>query len=223
MTPLETGLGYRFKASETLAAALVHRSYAAEQPSVESNERMEFLGDAVLQMVTTEYIYQQFPLLPEGQMAKVRAACVNRGELAEVAAEVGLGNHLMLGKSENTVAGRLKESILADAMEAVLAAVYLDGGWEAASRVILHHWTERIRTKAEAPGRLDFKTRLQEILAAEGKGPTYATTSFGPDHSKFFAASVSVDNRQIGEGRGASKKTAEQDAARAALEALGKI
>lgn len=222
MTPLETGLGYRFKSPELLAAALVHRSYAADQPSVESNERMEFLGDAVLQMVTTEYIYSEFPLLPEGQMAKVRAACVNRSELAEVAAGVGLGDHLLLGKSENTLAGRQKDSILADAMEAVLAAVYLDGGWKAASKVVLRHWTERIRSKAEAPGLLDFKTRLQELLAAEGKAPTYATTAFGPDHAKVFAASVSVDTRQIGEGRGGSKKTAEQDAARAALEALGK-
>lgn len=222
MTELEAALGHAFSSPSLLAAALVHRSYSAEHPEVEPLERLEFLGDAVLQMVVTDFLYRNCPGLLEGQMAMVRAASVNGTELAEVAAAIGLGPHLLLGRGEASSEGQAKDSILADAMEAVLAAVYLDGGWEAATRVILHHWSERLLRAAEEPGRADYKTRLQEVLAAEGRRPEYRLGDTGPDHDKVFQAEVRVDGRLLGEGQGGSKKEAQQAAAKVALDALGR-
>jgi ribonuclease-3 len=151
-------------------------------------------------------------------MAKVRAACVNRDELASIAREISLGNHLRLGVGEQQSGGRNNSSILADAMEAVIAAVYLDAGLEAARACILGLWAEVIEAKAVAPGRRDFKTRLQEALAAEGRRPIYVVDGAGPDHDRRFKATVEVDGTVIGEGEGRSKKEAEQDAARIAIE-----
>lgn len=214
---LQLALGHDFSDPAVLAAALVHRSFTAEHPDVADNERHEFLGDAVLQLVVTDFLFAHYPNMREGEMAKVRAACVNRVELAAVAREIGLGDHIEMGVGELSSGGRRKDSILADAMEAVLCAVYLDAGLEASRLVILRHWTDLIRSKAQAPGKRDFKTRLQERLASKGMRPDYSVADTGPDHAKVFSASVSVDGVLLGTGTGRSKKEAEQDAARQAM------
>jgi ribonuclease III len=214
---LQASLGHTFSDPSLLDAALVHRSYTAEHQEVPDNERHEFLGDAVLQLVVTDFLFEHYPDMREGEMAKVRAACVNRQELAAIAREVGLGPHLSLGVGELASGGRTKDSILADAMEAVLCAIYLDAGLEAAETVVLRHWANLIRAKARAPGRRDFKTRLQERLAAKGLRPDYLVVDSGPDHAKVFAATVTVEGVEVGRGEGRSKKEAEQEAARHAL------
>lgn len=214
---LQASLGHVFSDPSLLDAALIHRSYTAEHPEVPDNERHEFLGDAVLQLVVTDFLFHHYPDMREGEMAKVRAACVNRIELAAVARRIGLGEHLSMGVGEIASGGRSKDSILADAMEAVLSAVYLDAGLEAGRRVILDHWTELIRAKAQAPGRRDFKTRLQERLATDGLRPVYTVEDDGPDHAKVFRATVSVDGVVLGTGVGRSKKEAQQEAARLAI------
>jgi ribonuclease III len=214
---LQAALGHAFEDPTILGAALVHRSYTAEHAEVPDNERHEFLGDAVLQLVVTEFLFEHYPTMPEGEMAKVRAACVNRAELADIARRLGIGPHIRLGVGELSSGGRSKDSILADAMEAVLSAVYLDGGLEPSRAVILRHWSDLIRAKAQAPGMRDYKTRLQERLAAEGMRPEYAVADVGPDHAKVFTAIVSVDGTVLGAGEGKSKKEAQQEAARQAL------
>jgi ribonuclease-3 len=217
----EDALGHRFEDPSLLRAALVHRSYAAENEDTEDNERLEFLGDAVLQMAVTDHLFGTHAELAEGQMAKVRAAVVNRGELALVARDLGLGDLILIGTGEEASGGREKDSILADAMEAVLAGVYLDSDYETARRVVLDLWTERIERRAETPGGRDFKTRYQEILAADGLRPEYTVEGSGPDHAKVFAAEVRVSGRPTGSGTGRSKKEAEQEAARDALRTRG--
>jgi ribonuclease-3 len=220
LADLAASLGVGFRDLIHLRNALIHRSYVAEQSGTGHNERMEFLGDAVLQLAITEYLYQNHPGLSEGEMAKVRAGLVNRVELAEVAREVNLGAHLVLGRGEESSGGRGKESILADAMEAVIAAIYLDQGMEPARQFILDRWARRIEDRIAAPGKRDYKTRLQERLARDGLGPRYRVTDEGPDHDKVFTAFVEVDGEVVGEGRGRSKKEAEQRAAAGALERL---
>lgn len=214
---LQAALGHAFSDPSRLDAALIHRSYTAEHADVADNERHEFLGDAVLQLVVTDFLFEHYPEMREGEMAKVRAACVNRTELADVARRIGLGEHISLGVGELASGGRTKDSILADSMEAVLCAVYLDAGLDAARRVILDHWTDLIRSKAQAPGRRDFKTRLQERLATRGLRPDYEVADAGPDHAKIFRAVVSVDGMVLGSGTGKSKKEAQQEAARQAM------
>ncbi|MGF1664761.1 MAG: ribonuclease III [Acidimicrobiia bacterium] len=210
-------IGHAFQDVSLLERALVHRSYTAEHPALSDNERMEFLGDAVLQLVVTDFLYEHFPTQREGELAKIRAACVNRDELAVVARRIGVGEHIRLGIGERQSGGSEKSSILGDAMEALLAAVYLDAGLEAARGVVLSHWSAVILSKATAPGRLDFKTRLQEELAADGRRPLYTVDGSGPDHAREFVAIVEVDGVVWGRGSGRSKKEAEQDAARAAM------
>lgn len=216
----EASLGYAFRDKELLRQALRHRSYVSEAGLEPSNERLEFLGDSVLGQVITEYIYVHYPDLAEGKMAKLRSSAVSRDVLHETAEGMGLGRHLMLGRGEESTGGRSKASILADAMEAVLAAVYLDGGPEAARRLILEHWEERIRCRADAPGWNDYKSRLQERLAQKGAKPSYSITEAGPDHEKLFTAVVSVEGAERGSGTGRSKREAEQSAARRALDEL---
>ncbi len=217
LAELERNLGTRFENIDQLRAALVHRSYVAEHPDAEHNERMEFLGDAVLQLVVTVYLFEHHPELAEGEMAKVRAGLVNGIELAEVAVEIGLGQHLVLGRGELASGGRDKESILADGMEAVIAAIYLDHGFEGARRFVLARWAGRIEARVAAPGKGDYKTRLQEVLAQVGNRPRYRVAEDGPDHDKTFTAMVEVEGNVVGEGTGRSKKEAEQNAAADAL------
>ena len=199
--------------------ALTHRSWCAEHPDDESNERLEFLGDAVLGVVVTDHLFSAFPDLPEGQLAKARAAVVSSTTLAEVGRELGVGLDLRLGKGEDASGGREKASILADAVEAVLGAMYLDGGVEPVRRLVLEQLSERIDQAAERPGDKDYKTRLQEVAAHDGfTPPVYALTESGPDHHKRFHATVAVGGERLGAGTGTSKKEAEQKAARAAYE-----
>ena len=199
--------------------ALTHRSWCAEHPGDESNERLEFLGDAVLGVVVTDHLFSAFPDLPEGQLAKARAAVVSSTTLAEVGRELGVGLDLRLGKGEDASGGREKASILADAVEAVLGAMYLDGGVEPVRRLVLEQLSERIDQAAERPGDKDYKTRLQEVEAHDGfTPPVYALTESGPDHHKRFHATVAVGGERLGAGTGTSKKEAEQKAARAAYE-----
>ena len=208
-------------ALEALGGRLSHRSWVAESTDVASNERLEFLGDAVLGLVVTDHIFRTYPELPEGELAKVRASVVSAAALAEVAVELGLGEVLRLGKGEDASGGREKPSILADATEAVIGAVYLDGGWEAASQLVMDLLGDRIIDAAAGPGGQDYKTRLQELAArAYESVPVYEVLDEGPDHAKRFFAAVRVGERRFGGGEGRSKKQAEQAAARLAWEAL---
>ena len=182
---------------------------------------MEFLGDAVLGLAVTGYIYDTYTDLPEGPLAKLRASVVNTGALAAVAADLGLGVGLRLGKGEDQSGGRHKESILADAFEAVLGAVYLDAGWETARDLVVSLLGDEIVASAGRPGGGDYKTRLQELVARLDLGPpTYDIAGTGPDHDKRFLATVVVDGTVRGVGSGTSKKRAEQVAARAAWQSL---
>jgi ribonuclease III len=218
---LEAALGREFHDPARLDAALIHRSYCAEHPVASSNERLEFLGDAVLGLVVTVYVYEEFPDLPEGELAKLRASVVNAEVLAQIGTEIDVGPALLLGKGEDGSGGRDKPSILADAVEAVIAAVYLDGGWDAARDLVLTLLEDRIREAAIGPGGQDYKTRLQELAARRfDQLPRYQVRAEGPDHSKRFFASVRLNGETRGEGEGRSKKQAEQAAARAAWENL---
>jgi ribonuclease-3 len=214
-------LGHRFGDPELLTLALTHRSYCAENPTTASNERLEFLGDSVLGLVVTDHIYSSYTKLPEGQLAKLRASVVNTATLAELAGDLGVGALLRLGKGEDQSGGRAKESILADALEALFGAVYVDGGWQPARRVILDLTHDAILDAAEKPGRKDYKTQLQELTARLALGtPVYEISGTGPDHDKRFTAITIVDGVARGHGAGTSKKRAEQVAARSAFAAV---
>jgi ribonuclease III len=200
---------------------MAHRSWCAEVAGAPSNERLEFLGDAVLGLVVTDHLFRTYPELPEGELAKVRASVVNSEALAEVAGELSLGAALLLGKGEDASGGRDKPSILADAMEAVIGAVYLDGGWGPAAALVMTLLGERIEEAAAGPGGQDFKTRLQELAARRFDAlPRYEVTDEGPDHAKRFFATVMVGGLARGRGEGRSKKQAEQGAAREAWHEL---
>jgi ribonuclease-3 len=214
---LVTRLGRPFNNAELLARSLAHRSWCAETDGAVSNERLEFLGDAVLGLVVTDHLFLTYPDLPEGELAKVRASLVNSEALAEVATGLDLGSFLLLGKGEAASGGREKPSILADAMEAVIGAVYLDGGWKAAAALVMHLLADRIEEAAAGPGGQDYKTRLQELAARRFEQlPHYEVYDEGPDHAKRFFASVYLGGVERGQGEGRSKKQAEQGAARAA-------
>lgn len=217
---IEDRLGHTFADPSLLQLALTHRSVSADDATRLDNERLEFLGDAVLQVVITEALYRRYPDLAEGQMAKIRSALVSKPSLAEVAESIGLGGFVELAPSEARSGGREKPSILADAMEAIIGAVYLDGGLGVADRVILDIWGDRVSERALRPGLKDYKTRLQEVLARTGRRPTYAVSGSGPDHDRRFRADAVIDGAVMGSGEGSSKKEAEQSAARAALERL---
>jgi ribonuclease-3 len=218
---LQLALGWTFADHELLDRALTHRSDCAEHGVEESNERLEFLGDSVLGLVVTRFAYEEYPQLPEGELAKLRAAVVSADALSEVAQELDLGAALRLGKGEAASGGRSKPSILADAMEAVIAAVYLDGGLVPATRLVLALLEGRIREQAAGPGGQDYKTRLQELAARWCDGlPRYQVRHEGPDHSKRFFAAVHLRSEEYGTGEGRSKKAAEQAAARVAWERL---
>lgn len=218
---LEARLGHHFDAPVLLDQALRHRSWCAEHPGHESNERLEFLGDAVLALVVTRELYERFPDLAEGELAKIRASVVSAPALASVARDLELGTALRLGKGEEGTGGRQKLSLLADATEAVLGAVYLDGGLEPARRLILVRFADQIDGAAADPGDQDFKTRLQELVARRFDDvPLYAVGDEGPDHAKTFHATVWVADRPCGAGEGRSKKQAEQAAAREAWDAM---
>ncbi|HXW82658.1 MAG TPA: ribonuclease III, partial [Acidimicrobiales bacterium] len=184
-------LGWHVHDQGLFAQALAHRSWCAEHPGREPNERLEFLGDAVLGLIVTDYLYRSYPDLPEGELAKARAAVVNSASLASTARELRVGDALLLGKGEDSSGGRLKPSILADAMEAVIGAVYLDAGYAETEQMVLRLLSERLRGAASGPGEEDYKTRLQELCAQTyDELPVYRVTDSGPDHAKVFAAQV---------------------------------
>lgn len=219
---LEEGLGYTFKVPALLRLALTHRSVSSEDPSRNDNERLEFLGDAVLQLVVTDLLYRSYPQLAEGQMAKVRAAVVSRGTLSEIARDLDVGTYIELAASEEATGGREKDSILADALEAIIGAIYLDGGVDPAKGTIMSLWSDRVAERAKRPGVKDYKTRLQELVARDGRRPQYRVDGTGPDHNRRFTAVVSVNGTDYGPGEGRSKKQAEQAAAQVALDALSR-
>ncbi len=214
-------LGHRFDDESLLTLALTHRSYCAENDDAQPNERLEFLGDAVVGLAVTAFIHDVYPELPEGQLAKLRASVVNTATLAAVARDLDIGQRLLLGKGEEMSGGRDKESILADAFEAVIGAVFVDAGWGRAADVVLAVLGPHISDGASRPGRRDYKTRLQELTAQLDLGsPVYRISGSGPDHDRRFSAVVLVQGEPRGDGAGTSKKRAEQAAARAAWSAL---
>ena len=204
-----------------LLRALTHRSYAYEKGGLPNNERLEFLGDSVLGLVVTDTLYRGHPELPEGQLAKLRAAVVNMRALADVARTIELGEYVMLGKGEEATGGRDKASILADTMEALIGTVFLSAGIERAADFVHHHFDPLIEEAATLGAGLDWKTSLQEIAAGASLGsPEYRVDEQGPDHEKEFHARVVVDDEVLGEGHGRSKKEAEQKAAKQAWTAI---
>lgn len=219
---LEAAIGYRFKNITLLQNALTHSSYANERwhNSLLSNERLEFLGDAILGMTVAKYLYQTFPDRPEGELTRMRADMVCEKTLAKVAARINLGKHLLLGNGEEQGGGRTRNSILADAVESVIAASYLDGGMEAAQRFIEQFILVEVPVKKLHNA--DYKTALQELVQQK-KNQVLSYTlvgESGPDHDKQFDVEVKLNGQVVGTGSGSSKKRAEQDAARAALEKL---
>jgi ribonuclease-3 len=216
LTELQKALGVAVSPS-LLERALTHRSYAYENGGLPTNERLEFLGDSVLGLVITTALYHDHPELPEGQLAKLRASVVNMRSLADVARRLGpggIGPYLLLGKGEEATGGREKTSILADTLEALLGAIYIEHGLEAASKVIHRLFDPVMADAARRGAGLDWKTSLQELTATLGLGvPEYRVEEAGPDHAKTFTAWVIVDSRRYGGIEGRSKKEAEQRAA----------
>ena len=220
MERLQEKLNYRFRDIGLLTNALTHSSYANEH-RCPSNERLEFVGDSVLGMVTAAYLYRSFPQLPEGRMTKLRAELVCEQSLYEAAKKLGLGGYLRLGKGEELTGGRERPSILADCVEAIIAAVYLDGGLACARKLIY----ALVLSKLEGKGPelvQDYKTRLQELVQqTPGQSVSYALLGeSGPDHDKRFVSAAYVGGEMAGSGEGRTKKEAEQMAARSALERI---
>jgi ribonuclease III len=209
---------------DLLYLALTHRSYAYEHGGLPTNERLEFLGDSVLGLVVTDELYRGHPDLPEGQLAKLRASVVNMTSLAKVArslGEGGIGPHLLLGRGEQATGGRDKDSILADALEALLGAVHLGLGLDTAFDLVHRLFDPLLAESATRGAALDWKTSLQELGAAKGLGaPTYLVQDDGPDHAKTFSAAVLLGETEYGRGTGRTKKAAEQEAAETAWRAL---
>ena len=219
---LEAAIGYKFRDISLLQNALAHSSYANERwhNSLMSNERLEFLGDSILGMVVAEYLYRSFPDRPEGELTRMRADMVCEKTLAAVAGRIDLGRHLLLGNGEEQGGGRSRNSILADAVESVIAASFLDGGMEAARTFIQKFILVEVPVKKLH--NVDYKTSLQELVQQKkNQVLTYTLVGqSGPDHDKRFEVEVKLNGKVVGLGSGSSKKRAEQDAARTAMEAL---
>ena len=221
---LEDKIGYHFKNKELLNTALTHSSYAKERKSqhIKYNERLEFLGDAVLSVIVSDYIFLHCPDLPEGELTKLRASLVCEKSLFEFAKKIDLGNFLVLSKGERKNGGAERPSIVSDAFEALIAAVSLDGGIEPATKHVLNFIIPAIKS-SKKPQMKDYKTTLQEIIQKNpGERLEYVPVSeSGPDHNKHFVFEVHLNSNVIGRGGGKSKKEAEQQAAREALELMG--
>ncbi len=223
MNNFEKNLGYEFKNKALLKRALTHSSYANENRSADgSNERLEFLGDSVLSVIVAEHIFRNFKHLPEGELTKIRASVVCESALYEFSKELDIGSYLLLGKGEVINGGNKRPSILADAFEAVLAAVYLDGGIEPARKHVLRFVDPKLRHLTTVAFK-DYKTALQEVIQKnpEEELQYVLTGESGPDHAKVFTVEVHLNSNVIGKGKGPSKKRAEQEAARQALELMG--
>lgn len=221
MEQLQNNLGYHFKNPALLARALTHSSYANERHvDTGDNERLEFLGDSVLGFITAEYLFANHRDFPEGELTKLRAYAVCEKSLFSYAEEIGLGHHLKLGKGEERTGGRTRPSVLSDAFEAVIAAIYLDGGMDEAKKFVLRFVVPYVEAK---PTFKDYKTMLQEVVQKnQGETLEYVLVSeTGPDHDKCFTVEVHLNSNVIGRGVGGSKKKAEQNAAKEALELMG--
>ena len=218
--PLEAVIGYQFKNPELLLTALTHTSYANESRGrAQHNERLEFLGDSVLQLVSADHLFHAYKDRPEGDLTRTRASLVSEDALFQFAQEIHLGEHLRLGRGEERCGGRSRPSVVSDAFEALIAALYLDGGMEVARRFILPFITEGKHAEA------DYKTRLQEIVQAnpEEKLRYVLESESGPDHDKRFVVGVYLNSNRVAGGEGRSKKAAEQHAAREALKLMGVV
>ena len=222
MNPLEERIGYKFRNSLLLAEALTHSSISLERKNYPfDNQRLEFLGDAVLQLVVTEHLYQLFPDFSEGRLTKLRTRIVSRAGLKNHATAIGIGGHLMMGRGEDASGGRTRASTLADAFESLVGAMYLDGGYEEARNFILRETEQDFREIAAEPEEINPKGRLQELLQAIApSAPLYEVISqSGPEHQKHFECRVVWENIELARGTGRSKKQAEVEAATAALDA----
>ncbi|MBI3548036.1 MAG: ribonuclease III [Elusimicrobia bacterium] len=212
---LEEAIGYRFRRQELLRSALTHKSFASEQKSRHCNERLEFLGDSILSAVVAHRLFESYPDEEEGSLSKRKSGLVSRTSLARWGQDLSLGDHLFLGAGEAQSGGRLRPSILCNAIEALIGAMYIDGGYDAASAFI-DGW---LTGQTPGPGEADFKSRLQEILQKRYKVPPHyeVQQAFGPDHDKTFSVTVRLGKNVLGSGKGKSKKEAEQAAAKDAL------
>ena len=218
----EENIGYNFRDKEILKTALNHKSNETKNKGFISNQRYEFLGDAVLELVVTRFLFDNYPKMEEGDLTKIRSSAVNQNTLVEVAREISIGDYLFMSKSEETTGGRQKKSILEDSVEALIAAIYLDGGISQSRKFIKKYFFPKIANLSVNPGQKDYKTRLQEIYAKKGKSVAYYDSSKGPDHNKAFYAEVKIDNKVIGKGMGHSKKSAQQSAAEVAIDKINK-
>jgi ribonuclease III len=220
----EKVIGYKFRKREHLRRALMHKSYANEHrlPQTDHNERYEYLGDAVLELTISHILMERFPQYPEGELSKLRAAIVNENQLAELARMIGLGEYMYLGKGEEQTGGRDKPSLLSDAFEAVLGAIYLDRGFEKSKKVVERIYEDVLQCAGAAGFVRDFKTKLQEVSQARFRAvPRYRLqNTTGPDHAKVFEVHLFINDQRMGVGKGQSKKAAEQEAAAEALQKL---
>ncbi|MCD7727930.1 MAG: ribonuclease III [Ruminococcus sp.] len=222
ISEFEKIIGYSFKDKNLIYTALSHSSFANEKKKQrKSNERLEFLGDSVLSIIVSDYIFEHYTFLPEGELTKIRASLVCEKALFEFAKQIRLGDFIMLGKGEINTGGRTRPSILADAFEAVIAAIYLDGGLEAAKKHVLRFIPKDLDPKHYQI--TDYKTVLQEIIQRNPEETVeyVLTGEKGPDHDKEFTVAVMLNSNVIGEGKGKSKKSAEQMAAKQALDLMG--
>jgi ribonuclease-3 len=221
---LQQALGHRFGDPDLLLRALTHSSYVNEHPEdrIGDNQRLEFLGDAVLDLVVSRYVYHRFAAAPEGELTRIRAEVVNEKSLAQVARKLELGGYLRLGKGEEKSGGRNKDSLLANALEAFLGAVFCDGGFEAAGQVAERLLAGEMERAGQRKAGMDYKTRLQEMLQGRfGTVPDYVLSQVeGPEHRRLYSVEVRFDGRIAGSGSGTTKKKAEQEAAREALRKL---
>ena len=218
--PIEEVLGYTFKDAELLREALTHKSYAFEQGADKHNERLEFLGDSVLAIVVAHHLFREYPERDEGHLSKLKASLVSRATLARWATKIALGRYIELGSGEETTGGRERPSILSNTLEAVIGAVYIDGGYDEAYRLLHTLFLDKEDKVVEA----DYKSGLQEIVQKQHKVPPSYTLleTTGPDHDKTFTVSVTLGSRKLGVGTGKTKKEAEQAAAQDALNLLSR-
>jgi ribonuclease-3 len=224
LTGLENSLGYTFKKKTLLKEAVTHKSYAHEkqQKPIPFNERMEFLGDAVLELIISEYLFRSYLKHTEADLSKLKAYAVQEATLAKIARSLDMGAHLLLGKGEEITGGRGKSSLLANAFEAILAAIYLDGGYEQAKNFVLRNLTVKIDKLVTNNFVFDFKTKIQEVAQSQfGVLPKYEThKEEGPEHKKVFEVKVFINDKLFGSGRGKTKKAAAQKAAEAGLKKI---
>ena len=213
----EKNIGYSFKYIEHLKIALTHKSFIDEEPTSPTNQRYEFIGDTILDFDLSLFLFDNYPNLDEGSLTKIRSGAVDQNALVNLAKEIDIGKYLFMSKPEESTGGRDKSSILEDAVEALIAAIYFDGGLEEVNKFISKFIYPLIDKLSKNPGQKDYKTRLQEYYAKKGQKVTYTAKSEGPDHNKQFNAQVILENKIIGKGIGKSKKNAEQIAAKDAF------